>query len=163
MTEEKQERLLQWIKGDNAGTIETIIGEDGDWIKFQSGRRINSSLVSEFMINATQGALDPNDLQLAVTASPTPPPPIPIPGLVKEQNPIETLIKKSSKVYHDQISISITLTLPTPELVSFISDSFGEEETMACVKKYINDQVSIDSVKAAIGESIDEFIEESYS
>jgi len=163
MIEEKQERLLQWIKGDNAGTVEAVIDEDGDWIKFQSGRRINSLLVSEFMIDATRGALDPNDLRLDVNlvAPQTSTKPKSNGDVV--ENPIETLIKKSSKVYQDQISISINLTLPTSELVSFISDSFGEEETMSCVKKYINDQVSIDDVKAAINKGIDEFIDESYS
>ncbi len=163
MTEEKQEKLLQWIKGDNTGTIETIIEEDAGWIKFQSGRRINSSLVSEFMIDATQGALDPNDLQLAVNSVASQNPIRHKPKGDATENPIETLIKKSSKVYQDQISISITLTLPTSELVSFISDSFGEEEAMVCVKKYINDQVYIDNVKVAISKSIDEFIEKSYS
>jgi hypothetical protein len=162
MTEEKGEKLLQWIKGDNAGTVETVIEETSEWIKFQSGRRINTSLITEFMIDASKGALDPTDLSLAVTAAPPQTPVRPKPNGNVSENPIETLIKKSSKVYSDQISVSFNFTIPSTELVSFISDSFGEEETINCIKKYLTDQVSIDNLKDAIQDSIDDFIKQSY-
>jgi hypothetical protein len=65
--------------------------------------------------------LDPNDLALKVTTIPTQTSvKYKQSGTVLE-NPIETLIKKSSKVYSDKISVPIDLIIPTHELVSFIS------------------------------------------
>lgn len=160
--DETGEKLFQWIKGDNAGTVEVITEETPEWIKFQSGRRINKTLINEFMIDASKGALDKNDFMLAATAAHPQTPVRPKPKGNVSENPIETLIKKSSKIYDDQISVSFDFTIPSPELVSFISDSFGKDETVNCIKKYLTDQVSVDNLKNAIQESIDDFIRQSY-
>ena len=46
----------QWIKGDRIGNIEIFAQTKDEWIYFQSGKRINSELLNEFMI-----AHDPNN------------------------------------------------------------------------------------------------------
>ena len=40
----------QWVKGDNQGVVENIAEAKGEWIYFQSGRRIKSELLQEFML-----------------------------------------------------------------------------------------------------------------
>lgn len=161
-SDKESERLFQWIKGDNIGTIETVVEETANWTKFKSGRRINTSLISEFMIDIAEGALDSDDLTLSKTAIPPQTSVRSVPKGNVSENPIETLIKKSSKIYNDQIAVSFNLNIPSPELVKFISDSFGEDETIDCVKTYLINQISIDSLKDAMNDSICEFVEKSY-
>jgi hypothetical protein len=40
----------QWIKGENQGTVENITETIDGWVNFQSGRRIKSDLLQEFML-----------------------------------------------------------------------------------------------------------------
>jgi len=44
------EGQYQWIKGDYQGTVENITESKGEWVYFQSGRRIKSDLLQEFML-----------------------------------------------------------------------------------------------------------------
>lgn len=45
-----KELKYQWARGDHAGKEEIFDKEEGEWIIFKSGRRINSELINEFMV-----------------------------------------------------------------------------------------------------------------
>ncbi len=76
--ESLEKELLQWIKGEKMGDVETVKGIDNEWTMFESGGRIYTELINEFL-SPVQG--EPLDFGLTPTAvvNPTPPitPPIP--------------------------------------------------------------------------------------
>ena len=46
---ESIEEKLQWIKGDKIGSVEVIKTTEDGWTIFESGGRISTSLISEFL------------------------------------------------------------------------------------------------------------------
>jgi len=47
--ENTEEKKLQWIKGDKLGNVEIVKGVDNEWTIFNSGGRIATNLLSEFL------------------------------------------------------------------------------------------------------------------
>lgn len=45
-----ENKRLQWLKGDYKGTVENISKTEDSWTYFQSGRRIKTELIDEYMI-----------------------------------------------------------------------------------------------------------------
>ena len=69
--ESLEKEVLQWIKGDKIGDVETVIGIDNEWTMFESGGRIYTELINEFL-SPVQG--EPLDFGLtpATVVNPTP-------------------------------------------------------------------------------------------
>ena len=49
------EGQYQWIRGDFQGTVESITDSNNEWVNFQSGRRIKSDLLQEYMLPINHG------------------------------------------------------------------------------------------------------------
>ena len=47
--ESLEKELLQWIKGEKMGNIETVKGIDNEWTMFESGGRIYTELINELI------------------------------------------------------------------------------------------------------------------
>jgi hypothetical protein len=151
----------QWAKGDNQGTVETVSGTEGEWTLFQSGRRINTSLVEEFML-----PIDGNELDFD---SPTPTP-VQTATKYKEavkQNlkvsPIRALLDKQKKLDKHNIKISIPIDLLSLDMYSLLSTSFDEDEVNQELQQFIEDQIQSDTVIGMVQDSIQSLIKERYS
>lgn len=152
----------QWAKGDNQGTVETVSGVENEWTLFQSGRRINTSLINEFMLPIVDGELDFNP---------------PTPALVKAAesykanapikksvtSPIRALLDKQKKLDKYNIQVSITIELLSKEMYSLLSSSFEEDEVINELNQFIEDQIKTDTVIGMVQDSIQSLIKERYT
>lgn len=155
---------FQWIKGDDAGATEVFksisLNEDVSFIEFNSGKRINTELLEEFMI--------------MLPAQPKPveiPQPQYIPPVQHQQakdstvtsiiyddaknaqndSPIYKLLKKQKKNMVE-VSIKIKLNLPPKDLYTVLSGSFEDAEKE--IIDFVLDGVDIENIKASLSDSI---------
>lgn len=156
---------FQWIKGDDAGTTErfknlTLNGELS-FIEFQSGRRVNSELLDEFMLMLPA---QPEPIQQQVQHNPQP---VHIPSEpknstvtsiiyddsknVQNDSPIYKLLKKQKKNMVE-VSIKIKLNLPPKDLYTVLSGSFEDAEKE--IIDFVLDGVDIENIKASLSDSI---------
>jgi hypothetical protein len=151
----------QWIKGDDMGMDEkyknVVLNGDLSFIEFQSGKRINTELLEEYVImlpaqpvqsipvNNPQVQMRPND-QTTVTS-------IIYDDSKISQNdsPIYKLLKKQKKNMVD-VSIKIKLNLPPKDLYTVLSGSFEDAERE--IIEFVLDGVDIEDIKASLADSI---------
>lgn len=163
---ELQNSDFQWIKGEQAGTIEKYAGVEESngikFLKFLGGGRINIDLLSEFM-----DVFPASPVQFNVPSAPqTPPPPSqpsPARGTVNsidysktvqvgvEESPIYKLLKKQKPNWVN-VNISLKLNLPTKSLYNVLISSFEDADTE--IANYVTEGVDIEDIKEAIAESI---------
>jgi hypothetical protein len=154
---------FQWIKGDDIGMDEkyknVVLNGDFSFIEFQSGKRINSELLDEYIIMIPgQPTKD----------APTNPIPIPIQSrsnepttvtsiiyddnkIIQNDSPIYKLLKKQKKNMVD-VSIKIKLNLPPKDLYTVLSGSFDDAERE--IIDFVLDGVDIEDIKASLADSI---------
>jgi hypothetical protein len=151
----------QWIKGDDMGMDEkyknVVLNGDLSFIEFQSGKRINTELLEEYVImlpaqpvqsipvNNPQVQTRPND-QTTVTSiiyddS----------KIAQNDSPIYKLLKKQKKNMVD-VSIKIKLNLPPKDLYTVLSGSFEDAERE--IIEFVLDGVDIEDIKASLADSI---------
>lgn len=165
---EYQGMEFQWIKGDMISGIEKYkgISAEGEtfFILFESGRRMNISLLDEFMMYYPE----PPKLNNVI---PQERPEISFPetsnkkstvtsisyevsgqdSYIKEESPIYKLLKKQKR-NPVEVSIKIKLDLPSRELYGVLSESFEDAEGE--ILSFILDGVDIDDIKKSLSESI---------
>lgn len=153
---------FQWIKGEDISMMEKFknVTANGDlmFIEFESGKRINTELVNEFMImlpaqpkqqpivQQLPQKAEPSNSHFAVTSIDY--------GDQKNlspDSPIYKLLKKQKKNIVE-ISIKLKLNLPPKELYTVLSGSFDDAESE--IIDFVLDGVDIDSIKASLAESI---------
>jgi hypothetical protein len=162
---------LQWTKGDKVGNVEKVENQDGEWTVFQSGARIATSLINEFMIpiegepldlNASLGINTPSDFHLhnsqgnhtteiQRSVKPT------------KDNPIKTLFDKQKKTDQINLELSIPINVPLIDIFNIISMSFDEEEVLKELDSFISNQVNVENIKDTLQKSIHELIVERYN
>lgn len=152
----------QWIKGDDISMTErykniSLIGELA-FIEFESGKRINSELLEEFMIMLPA--------QPKITKSQNPNPPVQIPQQsasavtsiiyedAKNSNPDSPIYKLLNKQKKNmvEVSIKIKLNLPPKDLYTVLSGSFEDAEKE--IIDFVLDGVDIENIKASLADSI---------
>lgn len=155
---------LQWIKGDKFGTVEIIKGVDNEWTLFNSGRRIATNLISEFLEPVNGEALDFNDA------------PQPTPALVnaaeiyKEKlppqketaSPIRTLFDKQKKNDKVKLNLIFPIEVPKEDIYEIISSSFDTGEVNDELESFIKNQISEDLISDSLFDSIKELIKTRY-
>jgi hypothetical protein len=124
------EVLYEWVKGDHTGTIERIAAEEVEsginWIKFESGRRINRDLFEEFLLISETGvsSIDPiNSVPKANTYV------VEAPKIENKESesPISILLKSQKKKKKEKIVLEFDLELPSSEILLIMYESFGED------------------------------------
>jgi hypothetical protein len=155
---------LQWIKGDKIGNVETVKGSDSEWTLFESGARISSSLINEFMIpiGSNDPVLDFDSAISTVETSPRKREQQILPKLPVERSPVRMLFDKQKNADEVTLSLSLNITVPKKEIFNIISVSFEEEEVIKELRSFIEDQIKEDLVKESIKNSIHSLIEERY-
>lgn len=164
MDNSTQEITLQWIKGDKIGNIEKISKQDGEWTVFESGSRIATDLINEFML-PIEGALfdlnppseligsnnpSPRTTEVQVSAKP-----------IKE-NPIKTLFDKQRKTDKIDLKLTFSINVPAKDIFDIISMTFDEDEVVAELDSFISNQINPDILKDTLRTSIEELIKKRY-
>jgi hypothetical protein len=128
----KNDTFYEWIKGDHIGVIEKISSEENesgiDWIKFESGRRINRNLFGEFLLVSDTGVSSIEPLSPSVMQQPQPSQPT-VTHIPKkeEESPISILLKSQKKKRKETIKLDFELELPPTEILAIMYDSFGDD------------------------------------
>jgi hypothetical protein len=159
-----QEISLQWIKGDKIGNVEKITSQDTEWTTFQSGSRIATNLINEFMIPLEGEPLDLDPIQpiqnspikqdevktnLANTAN-----------LIRQKdNPIKTLFDKQKKTVKVDLNLTFSINVPQKDIFDIISMSFDEDEVLIELDSFIANQIDADILKDTLRTSIEELIQ----
>lgn len=159
--ENTEQEKLQWIKGDKIGTVEIITGTDGQWTKFESGGRIDTSLISEFLSPIDGEPLDfdpptPTLQKAAETYKEKVTNPLPT------SSPIRTLFDKQKKNDKIKLSLSFPIEVPKKGIYEIISSSFDLDEVNDELESFIVDQISDSFVKDSLVQSIKELISSRY-
>jgi hypothetical protein len=152
---------FQWIKGDDAGNTEIFknISLNGDisFIEFNSGKRINTELLEEFMIMLPA---QPKPVEIP---QPQYNPPVQthqstVTSIIYDDaknaqidSPIYKLLKKQKKNMVE-VSIKIKLNLPPKDLYTVLSGSFEDAEKE--IIDFVLDGVDIENIKASLSDSI---------
>ena len=142
-------RSLQWIKGDKAGSVEIILSADNEWVIFQSGGRISTELIHEFMVSTEEGVLD-FSIQPAETAI--------IQTRNERDSALMTLLKKMSKTEEHILEIKIPIKIPTLGMYHVLNDTFEDAEVHEEIKKYVLNQINDKEVKQSVASSVEEVI-----
>jgi len=143
---------LQWIKGDKTGSVETISAVDNEWIIFQSGGRISSELIYEFMVDVQEGVLD-FSIQQEERQS------LQQYNQRKERDSaLMTLLKKMSKTEEHILQINIPIKIPTLGMYHVLNDTFEDTEVNEEIKKYVLNQINDKEIKESVTSSVDEVI-----
>jgi hypothetical protein len=164
LTERFKDHDFQWIKGENFMANETFssVSESGDdfFVNFKSGRRINYSLLEEYL-----------------TWFPSPPAPTPAPVIQESSKPQqaevtsikygETVSQKSkaidSPIYsllsrqkkNDvEIGINIKVPLPSKDLFNVLVSSFDDAESE--IVQFIIDSIDLEDIRSTLSRSIRE-------
>ena len=158
---ESIEEKLQWIKGDKIGSVEVIKSTEDGWTIFESGGRISTNLISEF--------LEPLDGDPLDFASPTP-------ALEKAAkaykekmppqevttSPIRTLFDKQKKNDKVKLNLTFPISVPKKAIYEIISSSFDSEEVNEELESFIKKQISEDLILDSLFDSIKELIKTRY-
>lgn len=159
--ENTEEVKLQWIKGDKFGTVETIKGTDNEWTLFNSGGRIATNLIPEFLepVNGEPLDFDPPTPALKKAAEVYKQK---VPTQEVISSPIRTLFDKQKK--NDKIKLNLTFPIEVPKkaIYEIISSSFDSEEVNDELESFIKDQISEDLILDSLFDSIKELIKTRY-
>tara|TARA_R110001592_G_scaffold120545_3_gene325028 strand:- start:105108 stop:105623 length:516 start_codon:yes stop_codon:yes gene_type:complete len=141
-------KKLQWAKSEKIGQVETIKGSDGKWTVFESGNRVDTSLLGEYLIPVegtplsfvsehvqqsttslslkTSGSSTPNTQNLAVS----------------RDSPVLALLRKIEDFDTHRILIEVNVNIPKKNVSDLISSTFGRGEFDAALELFITEQVN---------------------
>jgi len=154
---------FEWIKGEEITSREDfkdLVNVDGDtFVLFQSGKRINTSLLEEYMVyypaQPKQLSIDtiPVNADFMEISKST------VTSIVyndevkqsKSESPIYKLLNKQKKNIVE-VSIKLKLNLPPKELYGVLSSSFDDAEKE--IIEFVLDGIDIDDIKKSLSDSI---------
>lgn len=163
-------KYYQWVKGDYTGRIETFseyLDENGlNFIVFKSGKRINESLILEYMIEVPEHqaviedyADDPIPDVVVATESVTDPVVVSAPKV--KNSPVMQLLLSQKKEDDEIIDVELSVKVPKKEMVDILKSSFGDE-IEGDLYEYIYNQLDIAAIKDSIEDKIKKFIKTHY-
>lgn len=167
-----QNSFYQWVKGDNTGRVEEIsnnLDENGlNFIVFKSGRRINESLLLEYLMEVPEYAAKAAEESAIINNSSDLHPKSPQrqeqyihqPSQIKD-GPVMQLLKAQKSVDDISLKISFDVQIPKKEMINVLKVSFGEE-IEEDIHKYLFDQLEEKSIKETIEKEIKKFIKKHY-
>lgn len=126
----KNKPMFQWIRGDRMGTIvkstgETVIDGNMEFMVFEDGSQCNIQLIGEWILpidNAENAPYMPEPPQQPRNV------PVPVKEPIIERqvassNPVHDLLKMSKKKSM-KMQLSITVEIPSEDLIKVIHDSY---------------------------------------
>lgn len=152
----EEPQKLQWIKGDNLGNVEVTKGEEGEFTLFESGKRIYTNLINEFL-----QPID-DDIAHALVTEATPNiPPVEQPVKV-EKSALRTLLDKQKKMDKVPMGISFSVNIPKKKVIDVLESTFDPKELHIELENFIEDQINIEEVVNTVKDSIKILIQEKY-
>lgn len=154
---------FEWIKGDEISSREDfkdLVESDGSmFVLFQSGKRINTSLLEEYMVYYPAQPKQVEIHSSPVNADFVELPRSTVTSIVyndevkqsKSESPIYKLLNKQKKNIVE-VSIKLKLNLPPKELYGVLSSSFDDAEKE--IIEFVLDGIDIDDIKKSLSDSI---------
>ena len=157
MSEETKVEKLQWIKGDKQGSIEIVKERGGDWTIFESGGRINNTLLNEYMI------LIQNDNEILnfedVKASLPKGTPVKIPTR-KKTSPILTLLERMEDFDELELNLKVKIKVPKIDVMNLLSSTFGEKDFIDDLEVFVNEQAKEKNMNEILRKEIEFLLEQ---
>ncbi len=167
-----ENRYYQWVKGDFTGRVETVkdyVDENGlNFVVFQSGKRINESLLLEYLIEVPEYQAKVAEESAAVetdfthTHQPAPPP-----QRIQEKpapptmSPVLQLLQAQKTQDEEELEISVKVKVPKRDFIKILRASFGEEVDRD-LYEYIGSQLDFQELADTIEEETKKFISKHY-
>lgn len=169
MATERQQKRYQWTKGDRFGDIVTVAEDqqDGKWLYFEDGSRINPDLIGEFLLEVR----DERDIlnvdgvqstQTTVQDQPAVQPAVQNQVEAKEPSIMGKMIMKMSKKNVVNVPLQINLSIPTQQLYAMLSEGMEEEDLNEEIMEVALQQIEIDNLTEYLKENISSFLSEYY-
>ena len=167
MATEKQQKRYQWTKGDRFGDIVTVAEDqqDGKWLYFDDGSRINPNLIDEFLLEVRNDreVLDVNSTQPAVQNQPeVAQPTVQQQVETKEPSIMGKMIMKMSKKNVVNVPLQINISIPTQQLYGMLSEGMEEDDLNEEIMEVALQQILIDNLTEYLKENISSFLSEYY-
>ena len=167
MATEKQQKRYQWTKGDRFGDIVTVAEDqqDGKWLYFDDGSRINPNLIDEFLLEVRNDreVLDVNSTQPAVQNQPeVAQPTVQQQVETKEPSIMGKMIMKMSKKNVVNVPLQINISIPTQQLYGMLSEGMEEDDLNEEIMEVALQQIEIDNLTEYLKENISSFLSEYY-
>ena len=168
-----ENKYYQWVKGDYIGRMETVkdnLDENGlSFIIFESGKRINSDLLLEYLIEVPEyQAKVAEESAIIDELSEFPKAIAPINDTVTTKtsskansSPVMQLLLNQKKEEDESIEVSLQIKIPKRDMIDVLRVSFGDEIDED-LYQYIHNQLDDASIKEAVKEKIKKFIQEYY-
>lgn len=162
-------KYLQWIKGDTIGDVVTISHADTEWIYFNEGGRISTSLKDEFLssiddelastlMGSVITGVDPLNTSMAVVPTQIVQPVIPPP----EKSPIRILFDKQKKNNKTKLILEFPVNTPNKSIFDLMISSFEPSEVNKELNDFILEQLDVDQIMDSLNESILKLIKDIY-
>lgn len=167
MATEKQQKRYQWTKGDRFGDIVTVAEDqqDGKWLYFEDGSRINPNLIDEFLLEVRNDreVLDVNSTQPTVQNQPEAVQPT-VQNQVESKEPsiMGKMIMKMSKKNVVNVPLQINISIPTQQLYAMLSEGMEEDDLNEEIMEVALQQIEIDNLTEYLKENISSFLSEYY-
>lgn len=161
----EENQKLQWLKGDKAGNVEEVVGQDGEWTKFKSGSRISTSLINEFMLPVEGEPLDLSDQETVDKVyqnSQTENKNNKTASKISQSNPIKLLFNKQKKTDLIDLTLNFSINVPSIEIFDIISSTFEKDEVMAELSAFIYNQINSDEIETNLKSSIENLIKDRF-
>lgn len=169
----KEAIQYQWKKGDKFGQVETVEGIEGEFTNFESGGRIYTSLISEFLEIVTleglpfPGAESIDTKKTTAQIDPINPiKPATVSNIVEpiETSPLSKLIKTLSSKNVESFDLSVGINLPKKEVFNMLVENSEEEssEILEEISKSAASQIEINNLQDFLKEQINEFVTNYY-
>lgn len=167
MATEKQQKRYQWTKGDRFGDIVTVAEDqqDGKWLYFDDGSRINPDLIGEFLLEVRneREVLNVDNIQPAVQNQPeVVQPTIQQQVETKEPSIMGKMIMKMSKKNVVNVPLQINISIPTQQLYGMLSEGMEENDLNEEIMEVALQQIEIDNLTEYLKENISSFLSEYY-
>lgn len=167
MAIEKQQKRYQWTKGDRFGDIVTVAEDqqDGKWLYFDDGSRINPDLIGEFLLEVRneREVLNVDNIQPAVQNQPEViQPAIQQQVETKEPSIMGKMIMKMSKKNVVNVPLQINISIPTQQLYGMLSEGMEEDDLNEEIMEVALQQIEIDNLTEYLKENISSFLSEYY-
>lgn len=172
-----ENRYYQWIKGDFTGRVETVkdhIDENGlNFIVFESGKRINESLLLEYLIEVPEYQAKVAEEAASLETELDFPPPSPQLSQAAQQynqqvkkqelpsSPVLQLLRAQKAEDEEALEISLKVKVPKKDFVKIIRASFGEEVDRD-LYEYITSQLDASFIAEALETETKKFISKHY-
>jgi hypothetical protein len=144
----------QWVKGDHIGNVENVTDYGNEWVTFDSGRRIASTLLNEFMIPiqwddqimdfSSQTVIPKKSQKINNKEEPK----------KQERSFIYDLIENIKVKEDHKVNFELEFNLPKKEMINVLVSSYSEEEVLNALKEYVLSQIDINALHKNIKDKL---------